>query len=202
MKIRISILTLATSTSLATAVQAADTVIETATPYDWSGIYLGLQAGGAWLRADDSSDAVSMKSGAFGGYVGANWQNGNLVFGIEGDINYTSSDGDIYGIDTGADWQGAIRARLGYAIDNVLIYGAGGLAVTRAYIDAPPIVSEKETLTGWTIGAGAEYAFQQNWIARLDYRYSDYGGTNFGLAGAGEVDFTEHAVRVGIAYKF
>lgn len=193
---------LSASVALGGVAHAADVIVETATPYNWSGVYVGLQGGGAWLKADDSADTVNMSSGAFGAYLGANWQGGNVVFGIEGDVNYTSNDGSIYGIDIGADWQGALRGRLGYAIDNVLIYGTGGLAVTRAYVDAPPIISEKETLAGWTLGGGIEYAFAQNWTTRIDYRYSDYGGTDFGLPGTTDVDFTEHAVRFGIGYKF
>lgn len=187
---------------LGTSAHAADATVDTYVPYDWSGVYVGAQAGGAWGKADDGAESVNLSGGAIGAYVGANWQAGNWVFGLEGDVNYTNSDGNYMpGVETGVEWQGALRGRLGYAVDRVLLYGTAGLAITQAYIDAPPILDEKETLTGWTVGAGVEYAITRNWTTRIDYRYSDYGGTDFGF-GASEVDFTEHAVRIGVGYKF
>jgi outer membrane immunogenic protein len=170
--------------------------------HKWSGVYAGVQAGGAWASADDGADNVGMNGGAIGGYLGLNWQSGNWVYGVEGDVNYTSNDGSIYGIDIGTEWQGALRARLGYAFDRLLVYGAGGLAISEVFVDAPPILSEKETFTGWTVGGGVEYAFTDNWSTRLDYRYSDYGSSNFGLMGVTEIDVTEHALRVGVGYRF
>lgn len=72
--------------------------------YDWSGLYLGATAGGAWskdkLRLDASgsylgSDASAFSalgstdfnqtSGIFGGKLGINWQYANWVLGLEGD---------------------------------------------------------------------------------------------------------------------
>ena len=198
---------LSASVAFATAARAADVTIEPSTTYDWSGVYIGLQAGGVWGESDDTVTSVKVNGGTFGGYVGVNWQNGNLVYGVEGEIAYNSADGKFMGLETGFDWHGALRARLGYAFDNVLVYGAGGLAFARAYLDAMPFAEADETFTGWTIGGGAEYGFAQNWIARLDYRYSDYGSSDFGFSdlGFGEFDptkMTEHTVRVGVAYKF
>jgi outer membrane immunogenic protein len=81
--------------------------------------------------------------------------------------------GDIY--DTKIDWFGTVRGRVGYAMDRALIYGTGGLAfgsVENRYLDGPAnSFSEKCTQTGWTAGAGIEYAFDDHWSAKAEYLY-------------------------------
>ncbi|WP_147707692.1 outer membrane protein [Microvirga massiliensis] len=49
------------------------------------------------------------------------------------------------------EWWGSVRARLGVAIDRVLIYATGGLAYT-------------EDNTGWVVGGGVEWALPVNWF--------------------------------------
>jgi opacity protein-like surface antigen len=36
-------------------------------------------------------------------------------------------------------------------------------------------VDNAETLSGWTIGAGVEWAFYRNWSAKIEYLYTDVG---------------------------
>lgn len=189
--------------AMATATHAADSIgaEQPIAGYDWSGTYIGVQGGGAWAKAADSVDYVRLSGGALGGYAGANWQSGNLVFGIEADAIHSWNDGTIFGVGIGTDWQASVRGRLGYAMDRALIYGAGGIAISRVTVDASPAFVVKDTFTGWTLGGGVEYALSQNWTTRVDYRYSDYGKSGFGL-GIGEVKLTEHALRFGVGYKF
>lgn len=98
-------------------------------------------------------------------------------------------------------------------MDRTLLYAAGGLAVADVSLDgisaggAGPF-SYSETLTGWTLGAGIEHAFAQNWVGRLDYRYSDFGSDTFGFVSGGGVphqfklNAETHEIRVGLAYRF
>ena len=77
--------------------------------------------------------------------------------------------------------------------------GAGGPGV----IEIP---FHDETHVGWTVGAGIEHAFTDRWIARAEYRYSDFGSQDLSLA-AGlptetSVDLKAHDIRVGLSYKF
>ena len=97
--------------------QAAD-IVEPAA-YDWTGPYLGLQAGYGWGENDvrnealppDTSGAVlrggdplvtnpsrdgSIELGDFIGglHAGYNWQSDSLVLGAEGDIEYSGLSGD------------------------------------------------------------------------------------------------------------
>ncbi|MBI1619887.1 outer membrane protein [Aquamicrobium zhengzhouense] len=177
-----------------------------ATVYDWTGVYVGIQGGYVWTTLTDPLDVdEDFDGGTLGALVGANWQNGNIVFGVEGDINYTWNENDyLFGntaVEVGTDWSGSLRARLGYAMDRTLLYATGGLALANGYVNVVGVGEESETLTGWTIGAGIEHAFTDTWTARLEYRYSDYGSDDFGL-GVGDFDVSDHTVRVGMSYKF
>ncbi|MBS9720611.1 porin family protein [Tianweitania sp. BSSL-BM11] len=176
------------------------------TAYDWSGVYLGVQGGYVWTSVDlpGGFGSEDFDGAALGGLFGWNFQQGNVVFGVEGDVSYTWNENDygvgIGSVEIGTDWQGSVRGRLGYAFDRTLVYATGGLAITNAYIDGLGI-DESETLTGWTVGGGVEHAFTNNWTARVEYRYSDYGSEDFGL-GLGDFDIDEHTVRAGLSYKF
>ena len=56
---------------------------------------------------------------------------------------------------------------------------------------------EKHTEVGYTVGAGAEHAFTDELSGRIEYRYTDFG--DFHSSGVG-VD--QHAVKVGLSYRF
>ncbi len=81
----------------------------------------------------------------------------------------------------------SVRGRLGYAFDNVLLYGTGGWAwSSNQYIrtqltgtlnlaTAGTDEAVNTYLGGWTAGGGVAVAFAQNWNAFAEYRYTDYG---------------------------
>ena len=71
--------------------------------------------GGAAALAFLQNDAFFMG----GGHVGFNAQRDIWVYGIEGDID---------GIEDVYDYVASVRGRLGYATDNVLLYGTAGVA--------------------------------------------------------------------------
>src|SRR5690606_36119322 len=89
------------------------------------------------------------------------------------------------------DWFGTLRGRLGYTLTpSMLLYGTGGLAYARVSTDLIAMGNNwpglkhgtpyetSETHVGWTIGAGAEYAFHRNWSVRAEYLYADFGKKN------------------------
>jgi outer membrane immunogenic protein len=193
-------------------------------PLDWSGLYIGAQVGYAWNSADTefpggggpvlNPDADGVVGGI---YVGYNAQFGQFVVGVEADAEASGASGDAgddffnSNSDLDENWQGSVRARLGYAINNFMPYITGGVAFSDWDVDAgtflPPRVTDSysETFTGWTIGGGLEVAVTPNVIARIEYRYTDFGNetTDIDLAPfEHEVDLTNSTVRVGIAYKF
>jgi outer membrane immunogenic protein len=61
--------------------------------------------------------------------------------------------------------------------------------------------------TGWTLGAGLEYAINQNWSTRIDYRYTDYGSKTTTVNTGYNFDtypskLTENRIGVGVGYRF
>jgi len=199
---------------------AADPYIEIpqelAPAYSWTGGYIGLQAGYGWGQVDrltiagfaNSYDANGFLVGAHGGF---NQQWGSFVLGIEGDIEWSDMNGDDAGVGGTLDvvdieWMASVRARAGFAINRTLIYATGGVAfadITQSNIDGIPI-SFSETYTGWTAGAGLEYAFTDNFTGRVEYRYTDFGSQDYLPVGIDPFsdDITMHAVRIGMTYKF
>ncbi|CDX56881.1 Porin [Mesorhizobium plurifarium] len=211
---------------LASPALAAD-MIAPASTFDWSGPYLGAQIGYGWARdhihdssrsdgSSDYSDHFNMKGGLGGVFAGYNFQNGNLVYGAEADAEISDVSGDNpdwpFGDNTTAKItaQGSLRGRLGYAFNDSLVYATAGLAVANIktkYFDGANEDSYSRTRAGWTLGVGAEHAFTPNWIARVEYRYTDFGSvtdwTRTTDSGYNEHnDITQHAVRIGLAYKF
>jgi outer membrane immunogenic protein len=208
---------------------AADSIATAPAGFVWTGGYVGLQAGYAWADApytDDFDNRIDYDpDGFFGGvYAGYNHQfQNNVVLGIDGDLNFSGIDGRstlTFGGDTGPDpdhvanskikMTGALRGRLGYAMDRFLPYVAGGVSFAKFEFDLDHDgtgdwdFQEKHTYTGWNIGVGFDYAATDNIIVRAEYRYSDFGSqqldSNWG--DISHVKLQTHDVRLGVAYKF
>jgi len=206
----------------ASGATAADAVIEEPPAVDvpvftWTGFYVGIQGGYVWTNLDVDPGGFGiddLNGGLFGGYVGYNWQYGAWVFGAEGDFNGVWNDQTFaiagpppFTVDIGTDWLASIRARAGYSFDRTLIFATGGVAFTQASADANfgggLTFSGDETFTGWTIGGGMEYAFTDNWLGRVEYRYYGFPDKDIdGAGGLGEVSLNTQTITAGIAYKF
>ncbi|MGH6760183.1 MAG: outer membrane protein [Phyllobacterium sp.] len=174
-------------------------------------------------------------SGFLGGVqAGYNWQFENkFVVGLEADIQASGIEGDL-GLSvsvpgggslsgkagTEVEWFGTVRARIGYTpVERLLVYATGGLAYGKVESFVKGSVaglgsfdeSVSETRTGWTAGAGIEYAVADNWTLKTEYLYTDLGKmTAFNdyldptasVLGKIESDVSFHTVRVGLNYKF
>ena len=210
---------------------AADAIVEVAPEpvipiFSWTGAYIGGQVGYLWGDAEITGpfegafanpDADDWLGGVYGGF---NYQMpNNVVFGGDVDFAWTGADsfepwaviGDGSGANFELDWEGAVRARLGYAWDRFMPYIAGGVAFGRVTVESIDpagalLASSHDTLTGWTIGGGMEYAFTDNLLFRAEYRYTDFGEGDFDLTPDGFIqgtsDLTTNDVRFGLAYKF
>lgn len=205
--------------------------------YNWTGFYVGAQAGYSWGAdtTKDLRTAGPIPRGAtfdyhpssaLGGvHAGFNIQFGSVVLGIEGDVEYLNARGGFHdpsGVrspsDPGRhlrvqqDWQGSVRGRIGYAFDRMMIYGTGGVAFTNFdYASYNPVAGLGETgtfsRTGWTVGGGANFAFTDQIVVGLDYRYTDYGKFDYVASSAfpgltAEQKPSSHALRASVAYKF
>ena len=90
---------------------------------------------------------------------------------------------------------GGVRGHLGYTFDRAMIYGTAGWTATRGFVDVPGN-DKKETLNGWTVGAGLDYAITNNIFGRAEYRYNDYGSADFGGV---KMDVQQNQVTIGVA---
>ena len=198
--------------------------------FTWTGLYVGLNAGVGWAGSNNlyindslfgpSSLSIGSDAGFVGGgQIGYNFQTGAFVFGVETDIQYADLGskanwgGYSYSFNGGgSQYFGTVRARLGYAFDRVLVYVTGGLAYGGLNDNW---WGGDNSNTGWTIGGGVEYAFTNNWTAKIEGLYVnlDNGShtetvayTAGGVPAVATVSSGSSQggglVRVGVNYKF
>jgi len=179
--------------------QAPATYVPMAAPvFSWSGFYLGVNLGYGFGTVSPTG-AASFSTNGFlaGGTVGANYQMGGFVLGIEGDVDYDSLNTTMPGGGSfKSSWLSTVRGRAGWAWDRILFYGTGGGAF------APAAVPGASTnMFGWTAGAGIEAAVTPNWTARIEYLYVDFPSPSLGTP-AVSFSYTSNLVRAGVDYKF
>ena len=192
------------------------------------------------------SSVVSTHNGAIGGaHLGCNYEINQWVIGVEGSVDLTSSLNTAvfpaaFGVSslsasTASNIQGSIRARLGYAFDRALIYATGGVAfndVKTSYLlignnSGNPGINGGNLVfgsnyfsnapVGWTVGGGVEYAINDQWSVRGEYRYTNFGtvtnafidggalGSTPGLLGSSlnaNRRVNQNQVEAGFSYKF
>jgi outer membrane immunogenic protein len=191
--------------------------------YNWTGFYIGGNLGGGFANSS-WSDAFTGASDTFnkggfigGGQIGANLQYNWLVLGVEGDFDWVGLNGsgrDSVGnsINTKTDWTATATGRIGAAFDRLLVYSKGGIAFAHDHSTLNDIAggtaSTTLTRTGWTAGAGLEYALDKNWTAKLEYDYLGFGSQTLNLptpafpAYASNASLNIQEFKVGINYKF
>ena len=191
--------------------------------FSWTGFYVGVNAGYGWSGGTDvtvvgggtttlftGSDEGGFTGGAQAGY---NVQTGAFVFGLETDIQYADFGGgrtfapSLVTTGSGNYW-GSLRGRIGFAADRALFYVTGGLA----YGDiGENVFGNNDTRAGWALGGGVEYAFTNNWTAKVEGLYVDIdrgnkagsittGGTLYTATQSSDSGFG--IVRAGLNYKF
>lgn len=173
--------------------------------YTWGGVYVGINGGGAFGTVNPGA-ALGVGSFSDTGFligptVGFNYQARAFVFGIEGDWDYSTLNSPATGFGTSVSfsnfkspWMATARGRVGYAWDRVLLFATGGGAF--ANVQMP---GSSSSPVGWTVGAGVEFAFAQNWTAKAEYLFVDFPSVT--LTGVSS-KATENAVRGGVNYKF
>ena len=210
--------------------------------YDWSGFYIGGSAiytnqfKGTGQPVDDGYSELQPKGQGpkVGGYAGYNFQVNSFIIGAEADLSYgwnrdsRSTTGTFQGYDiplnfkTSQSASYSLRARLGYAFNNLMLFGTIGMASTSIKISGLTVsrtltndslnnITVSETLhfgsvrateNGYATGVGFEYGINNNWIARGEYIYSNYDRKNPKIRFVYRVGFQEHEIRTGLAYKF
>jgi outer membrane immunogenic protein len=223
--------------------------------FTWTGFYIGGNVGYHWGEdrtttaanpigwtlagagaIDATTPGTSKLSGiTAGGQVGFNYQIGNFVWGIEGDVNWLGGNtptrvvtpftvinpADVFTTSVEPRFMATVRPRLGVAMDRVLFYVTGGLAISNARFtdsfgsfgntDIASVTTSATTL-GWTGGGGLEYAFANNWSAKFEYLYADFGTINTSIpscvtcAPGSNITvrhrYIENLARVGLNFRF
>ena len=191
--------------------------------YNWTGFYIGGHVGGAFGNDNNFNGLVvgnNNDARFLGGVqVGADYQFApNWVLGVEGQYSWIGGNnngvlfpnGYLYTNDQRAI--GSITGRIGYTWGPALLYVKGGYAYsdnreTLVLGGVPQAFAfDHSHKDGWTVGAGLEYMFAQNWSAKAEYQYYDFGNSTFvtpvALAPFGSFRNDEHTVKVGLNYRF
>ncbi|HVV62479.1 MAG TPA: outer membrane protein [Pseudolabrys sp.] len=180
-------------------------------PYTWTGFYVGINGGGGWGRsafsAPFATPGFDLSGPIVGGTLGYNWQAGQAVFGLEGDLDWSDIRGSRACAGTTCttrnQWLSTVRGRLGYAANQFMPYITGGLAVGDIKSTIAGVGSSDDTKAGWTLGGGLEAKIAGPWSAKIEYLYVDLGrGSNVAGGGGSNSSFHTNLVRGGINYKF
>jgi outer membrane immunogenic protein len=207
--------------------------------FSWTGCFVGAHVGWGWGKKDfnvfDTSftPAPSLSGGIdtsgpiFGGQLGCDWQfgagkgpgAGAWVIGIQGsisgaDINGAGNNASVdNGLRSKTDFLASITGRLGWAgwDPRVLFYARGGVAWAheRDQIGSSGGFAD-QSRTGWTVGAGVEWAFAPNWSAFVEWDHYGFGSKSQTFVtppGDGTIlhaDIKQHieTVRIGVNYRF
>lgn len=176
-----------------------------------------------------------------GGTVGYNHQSNNWVVGAEADFGFLSGTPTATGTATYPccapsaftvtqtsrnRFLMTARGRVGYAFNNVLFYGTGGLAVTRinyAELFTDTFATARETgafirtKAGWVGGGGFEYKATAKWSIKGEYLFEDFrrsGTTSTNLTAFSppiafptnifthSIFTKQHEIRFGFNYHF
>jgi outer membrane immunogenic protein len=186
--------------------------------FSWNGAYVGFNAGYGFGKSNWTSSAAGLSTGNFnvsgavvGGTLGYNVQLGSAVFGIETDLDWSNIHGSttttcLGTCKTSNNYLGTLRGRIGYAFDRFMPYVTGGMAYGDVRATMVGVVGFNSTNIGWTGGGGLEYAFMNNWSAKLEYLYVDLGKATCDASCSGgtpiDAKFNTNIVRAGINYKF
>jgi len=189
--------------------------------FNWTGAYVGANIGANWANiglpsgiTGNSGNSTALAGGLQAGYL---WQAGQIVYGLEGDVDYNGNsrsfsyvNGNTYSEREKLDWSFGARGRLGYAFDRFLPFVSGGITFANLNSRLTNVTtgasdSNSRLRTGYQLGAGLEYAVTNNWTVRGEYIFSDYGRytVNYGNNGVAlRHNVTDDALRFSINYKF
>jgi len=191
--------------------------------YNWTGFYIGGHIGGAFSGDNN-----------FGGLATGNNNDGRFLGGLQAGYDYQFAPNWVLGIEGQYSWLGSnnngiifpggfvytnnqralgsVTGRVGYTWGPALLYVKGGYAfsdnnesVTSGGV-AIPFAFTGGHRDGYTVGTGLEYMFTQNWSAKVEYQYYNFGNSTFvtptALTQFGSFRTDDHVVKAGLNYRF
>jgi outer membrane immunogenic protein len=186
----------------------------------WDGAYIGAFAAYGWgtVNVDPSSVGTPPTS----------YSDSGFQLGVQGGYNFHLSDSIVAGVgadlawdhlagtatigaatvSTARNWSGSLTGRIGVDLGNIVPYLVGGVAFvnnTATVVDGLTATANV-THTGYTVGAGVEFALADKLSANVEYRYSNYGTANYTspvFPGASiPANMSDSTVRFGVNYHF
>ncbi len=164
-----------------------------------------------------------------GGEIGCDYQfASNVVVGIEGTASGSTMRGsqivslhdsppDVALVQTNTDLLVSVTGRIGYAFDNVLLYGRGGFAMAGDKYNVsggsvngngtPFDFLGVENRLGWVAGGGVDWAFSRHWSMNVEYNYYQFGTKTTLMADqisqlTGTVDVKQNVQVVKVGFNF
>lgn len=197
---------------------AADSIEpEETTEWTWQGPYAGVFGAGTLehykIHAPGEGDfSDSVGSPTIGGFAGYNFQSGNIVYGIEGEIGYRfkeSSFDNVPGpedLDISTGLFGSLKGRVGMDMGRYMPFVTAGVTAAELKTFWPGGPAERDaTLVGGIVGAGVDVALTHNVFLRGEYDFSFFGKKSLEYCGANcvlEHKVQTHDFRIGVAMKF
>jgi outer membrane immunogenic protein len=190
--------------------------------FSWSGFYLGTNGGygfgqSTWNSAIGAAGGFKTDGWLAGVTVGGNYQWGQFVIGVEGDVDWQNLRGSqttgpcaavgIGSCATASNWLSTIRGRAGFAVNRALLYATGGAAFTDVKPSTGALPYGGGNEPGWTAGAGVEFAMTDSWTVKLEYLYAKFenatcAASSCAFAAPATASLNENIVRVGVNYLF
>ena len=188
-------------------------------------------------RTPESSFSTN-NSGSFvgGGQVGCDYQfASNWVVGLAGDFSWAGIDGQANDpffdgknpsqpltVRSRTDFFGSVTGRVGYSYNTSLFYAKGGVAWSHnkynvnnydcGLIFVACYGSASDTQTGWTLGAGYEWAFAPKWSVLVEYNHFGFASKTVAVTDSSQpfparprditVKTSFDVVKVGLNYRF
>jgi outer membrane immunogenic protein len=202
--------------------------------FSWTGFYIGGNIGGLWSSdgvvvldplnypyIPGNANTLDLGGIVGGVQAGYNYQISSVVLGVEGDLDASSAKGSfnypspslVATHSASLPFFGDVRARAGLAFDRFLPYVTGGVVFANLNnslvdYDYPFSLNRGSTATGWTVGAGVEYAIDNHWSVKAEYLFMQFpdvtASTVIPDAGTYAFKFKDSAqlARVGVNYRF
>jgi outer membrane immunogenic protein len=207
--------------------EAASTV----TQFDWTGAFVGANAGGAWssynaLNGLYASPGSINSAGPFvGGQAGYLYMlPSRFVFGGSAAVDWNGSGstttnvngGNIVSDKTSFGLGGNVVGRAGYAFGDIMPYALGGWAwqietdqtqlLGKAGGPFPGLSDQSSYVRkGWVLGPGLAYRFSRNWSVFGQYQYEDFWNLPVSYPVMNRVyksGLQVNVISLGLNYKF
>ncbi len=182
-------------------------------PAIWRGLYAGVQAGHRWTNTEAPGSGLTSltpRGLQFGAHLGHNFQSGNIVYGLEGDLMLGSASASTTSgattLSMKDSWTSSLRARAGYSFGPALLYATGGVALTGQDLTLKSgalTAAMSDARLGLVLGAGLEMQLTQQLSARIEglhYSYKDSVLTGGTIGQTVKQD--SNVLRAGVSYRF